>query len=146
MNSEANGRLGAVKIHVPENPRFLTQKCIKSLLYLYERHLEDGDWFLKADDDTYVIVENLRYLLSFYDPDVPWMTGHHLRVPQPGMGKGYFSGRAGYVMSRAALKKFVEEGSREENAGMTTNSLCRRRTYILVSACGTSVLNICVIL
>ncbi|XP_064640541.1 glycoprotein-N-acetylgalactosamine 3-beta-galactosyltransferase 1-like [Lineus longissimus] len=111
MSSVNNERFGAVKIDVPyDNSIFLTQKCVKSLLYLYRHHLDEGDWFLKADIDTYFIVENLHYLLSFYSPDVPWMTGHHLRVPKAGMGKGYFSGGAGYVMSRAALEKFVEVG------------------------------------
>ena len=28
--------------------------------YVYKYHKADADWFLKADDDTFIIVENLR--------------------------------------------------------------------------------------
>ncbi|THD28394.1 Glycoprotein-N-acetylgalactosamine 3-beta-galactosyltransferase 1 [Fasciola hepatica] len=63
-------------------------------------------YFYKADDDTFSIIENLKHELANHNPDDPFMTGHrwHLRIPG-----GYFSGRAGYVLSREALKRIVEK-------------------------------------
>lgn len=35
---------------------------------------------MQADDDTYVIMENLRYFLSSHDPNDPVFFGHHFKV------------------------------------------------------------------
>ena len=34
------------------------------------------DWFVKGDDDSFLVIENLRFLLSHYKPDDPVYLGH----------------------------------------------------------------------
>ena len=42
----------------------LTQKSTLALLFAYEHHRNACDWFVKADDDTYLIVDHLKTFLS----------------------------------------------------------------------------------
>ena len=61
----------------------------------------------QADDDTYVIVENLRYFLSGENTSEPIFFGHHFKTI---VKQGYYSGGGGYVLSKEALKRFGEKG------------------------------------
>lgn len=98
--------LPSVNLHVKEGRKELWGKTKAAFKYVYDNHLHDYDWFMKSDDDTFVVVENLRYLLSLYDTRDPIYFGSRFNKFNP---QGYMSGGAGYVLSRAALKKFVEE-------------------------------------
>ena len=85
---------------------------------------DEAEWFLKADDDTYTIMENLRLLLLNKNHSDPIFFGHKFKpfVEQvcfafiyifvcEGEGssiklivkQGYFSGGAGYVLSRETM-------------------------------------------
>ncbi|KAJ4431237.1 hypothetical protein ANN_19834 [Periplaneta americana] len=98
--------LPTIKLAVQEGRDYLWSKTKEAFLYVYKHHFEEADWFFKADDDTYAIVENLRYMLSIYNPSDPLYFGCRFK---PYVKQGYMSGGAGYVLSREALKRFVEQ-------------------------------------
>ena len=76
---------------------------------------DEAEWFLKADDDTYTIVENLRLLLLNKNHSDPIFFGHKFKpyveqvcfafVLYGGSSSSLlsFSGGAGYVLSREAM-------------------------------------------
>ena len=63
--------LPSIDLKVPEGRNNLWGKTKAAFKYIHEHHLDDADWFLKSDDDTFVIVENLRYLLQPYNGSDP---------------------------------------------------------------------------
>lgn len=103
---------------IPEGRQHLTKKTMVAFRFIYKKFINDFDWFLKADDDTYVIVENLQYFLQDKNPNDPVFFGQHFTRPWSGVlknslfksGQGYFSGGAGYVISRESLQRLGEKG------------------------------------
>ncbi|KAK6174136.1 hypothetical protein SNE40_017469 [Patella caerulea] len=103
-------------LKVPNGRGHLTAKSSQALKFVHSRFLMDYDWFLKADDDTYIVMENLKFLLSHYSPNTPVYLGHLFKKYSK---YGYMSGGAGYVLSRRALRKMVQHGYR--SAGKCRN-------------------------
>ena len=78
FSSEADLSFRTVKLNVGEGPEGITSKTVRSALHpIYENHFIEAEWFLKADDDTYIIIENFKYLLSKRDFNQPFHLGHH---------------------------------------------------------------------
>jgi len=67
--------------------------------HVYINH-KNYDWYLKADDDTFIFDDNLRLFLADKNPNDPVTFGYHFK----GRG-GYLSGGAGYVLSKESLKR-----------------------------------------
>ena len=64
-----------IKLGVPGS-KYLWSKIRDTFLHLHDYYLDKYDWFFKADDNTYVIVENLKLFLAQYDPNQSWFFGH----------------------------------------------------------------------
>ena len=60
MSTAEDPALGSVALNLTEGRDKLWAKTKAAFTYVYTRHREEADWFLKADDDTFVIVENLK--------------------------------------------------------------------------------------
>ena len=83
-------------------------KTRKGMELLYSKYLNKFDWFFKADDDTYVIMDNLRKFLFKKDSKRLEFYG---KVMTNGRSvEGYLQGGAGYAFGNRALQKLVEEG------------------------------------
>lgn len=105
MSSVEDPDFPTVGLGTKEGRDQLYWKTIRAFHYVYEHHANEADWFLKADDDTFVVVDNLRWILSNHTPEEPIYFGKRFK---PYTKQGYMSGGAGYVLSKEALKRFVE--------------------------------------
>ena len=105
MSSVKDTDFPTVGLGTKEGRDQLYWKTIRAFHYVYEHHADEADWFLKADDDTYVVVDNLRWILSNHTPEQPIYFGKRFK---PYTKQGYMSGGAGYVLSKEALRRFVE--------------------------------------
>lgn len=108
MTNVHDARLPVVVLNASTTNEDYWHKTVQALEYLYINKFHEYDWFAKADDTTFYIVENLRYILSQYDPSQAFIFGvkyHHDSTPD-----GYISDKAGYVLSKQALQRLVIHG------------------------------------
>ncbi|OCT92885.1 hypothetical protein XELAEV_18015951mg [Xenopus laevis] len=106
MSSITDNQFPAIGLGTGEGRDKLYWKTIRAFHYVHKYYLNETEWFFKADDDTFVIMDNLRWMLSNYTPDQPIYFGKRFK---PYIKQGYMSGGAGYVLSREARIHFVEE-------------------------------------
>ena len=80
MSTQEDPHLGAVKLLGAEEGRQgLWGKTKRAFKYVYENHFDEYEWFMKADDDTFVVVENLKEVLSNHSTNDPIAFGHNFK-------------------------------------------------------------------
>ncbi|XP_055310952.1 glycoprotein-N-acetylgalactosamine 3-beta-galactosyltransferase 1-like [Sitodiplosis mosellana] len=102
-----DGNIGAIGFNVTEGHDYIWGKVKLIMQHIHKNFLNDYDWFFKGDDDTFLIPENLRYMLSAYSTDDPIYFGYKKNSSMH--KRGFFSGGAGYVLSRQTVRTFVEK-------------------------------------
>lgn len=107
--------LPLLQFDIPEAKSQLLRKSIKTFEYVYTHHINDADWFIKADDDTYIIMENLQDFLRDKNPADKVFYGQEVRSSN--RSYSYTTGGAGYVLSKEALKTFGKQSRECERIG-----------------------------
>ena len=77
----------------------LAEKIFLTYIDLYYGY-DEYDWYLKADDDTFIFVDNLKEFLHTKDHTNPVAYGYKISSP----GYEFLAGGAGYVLSNSAFK------------------------------------------
>ena len=109
MSSETNTTFPTIGLNVKAGRNHLAPKSKQAWIYVYEHYLNDFEYFVKADDDTFIIVENLRRYMANRNPEEPEFFGHRMYLSLFGRKIIYNSGGPGQVLSRKALKLMVEK-------------------------------------
>ena len=95
----------ALALNVTEGRSYLTAKTMNALRWSYENFGADTDWYMKADDDSYVIWKNLVKYLSKYDPGGGRYLGSRFMGTMRHLPRGYNSGGGVYLLSRGSAEK-----------------------------------------
>lgn len=69
------------------------------------QHVPNADWYAKFDDDTFVNVSALEHVLSKYNPLDKTFIGTEFSLGPIPEQEAFFSGGAGYVLSRALAQQ-----------------------------------------
>jgi hypothetical protein len=88
---------------VEDSYKKLTDKIYLTLKHLYNTtKYNDHDWYLKADDDTFIFVDNLREFVAQKSPRAPQTFGYDFKVI---VDNGYHSGGGGYLLSHESFSR-----------------------------------------
>ena len=92
----------AVALDTPEGRGTnLTKKIYAALRWAIKHYRHEVDWYLKADDDAYFVIENLQVYLSKFNNSQPYFVGKKNKKDAP--LKGQVSGGAGYLFNTKAV-------------------------------------------
>ena len=99
---------------IPKGP----DRTLRALAYAHAHYKNDADWFFKVEDNTFVVVENLRYLLSQYDASQPLLLGNPWNERRNELDGGPINSGG---LSREAMERVLN---------LTSNGECKPRDMV----------------
>uniref|UniRef100_A0AC35TWZ8 N-acetylgalactosaminide beta-1,3-galactosyltransferase n=1 Tax=Rhabditophanes sp. KR3021 TaxID=114890 RepID=A0AC35TWZ8_9BILA len=112
-SSKVDPSINAIKAF-PKDGYFNSYGKVRgAIIKAYEKHGDKFDWYIKADDDTYLVMENLRMFLLNKNASQHQYHGFKLHIKNDPIGPNplvYHHGGASYVMSRHTIKELVTNG------------------------------------
>uniref|UniRef100_A0A0K0FP21 N-acetylgalactosaminide beta-1,3-galactosyltransferase n=1 Tax=Strongyloides venezuelensis TaxID=75913 RepID=A0A0K0FP21_STRVS len=109
-SSENDPTLPSIKAFRKDNYKYSFGKVKKALRWVWKNHRNEYDYVLKADDDAYLVMENLRAFLLNENPNDHSYFGFTVYNPPGDKANGYIQGGSGYVFSRKTFNTLVEKG------------------------------------
>ena len=112
MSSEYNATFPTVGLNVSSGRQHISAKSRASWRYIYEHHRDDADFFMKADPDSFVIIDNLKEYLRHCNSSEPNLYGHALYSKLESMPyfNGFFAAGEAVVLTRQALVQLATKG------------------------------------
>uniref|UniRef100_A0AC35U5S7 N-acetylgalactosaminide beta-1,3-galactosyltransferase n=1 Tax=Rhabditophanes sp. KR3021 TaxID=114890 RepID=A0AC35U5S7_9BILA len=104
----------AIKAFPSDDYRFSYGKIRGAIQHVYAEYKDTFDYILKIDDDSFIVMENLRMFLLNKNASEEKYFGYRLDFNSFGH-HNYHQGGAGYVLSIGAIKKLVNEGFSNPN-------------------------------
>ena len=106
-----------VYLNITDTLDQLTIKHMETLRYVYENLMNEFDWFVYANDDAYMIIENMRHFLADKCPNEKILYGKVMKhsmldgkdVYTSGDNtRGFIQGGSGWLVSRESIRLFGE--------------------------------------
>uniref|UniRef100_A0A0N4ZHJ1 N-acetylgalactosaminide beta-1,3-galactosyltransferase n=1 Tax=Parastrongyloides trichosuri TaxID=131310 RepID=A0A0N4ZHJ1_PARTI len=110
VSSLSNTSLPSVAANVIEGRDTLWEKIRFGLQYVYDNYKDKFDWLLLIDDDSFVIMENLRFYLLSQNSNDLLHHGFRMKDLKSFNKDGYIQGGGGDVLSKLALEALITNG------------------------------------
>ena len=100
-----------LKLHMnqpqSEDWRNIWEKSWKTWYHVGKYHINESEWFLKIDDDTFFSPINFKGFARYYNPNKPWYFGNTLMHLWRTRNIVFNAGSC-YALSREALRRVTE--------------------------------------
>lgn len=113
ISSESNTNFPTIGVDVPAGRNHIGAKSRAAWTLIYKKYRNQADYFMKADPDSYVSVDNLKFFLRSTDPSKPQFFGHALFYGHQnwlGNFSGFYSAGQVVVLSKESLLRLASKG------------------------------------